>query len=184
MSLTKITPEEFDVELYIAYAMSDNFTGQPLYKKPHCYLHPAAAQALRESVRLAAGIGLKIKIFDAFRPMEVQEILWEKYPDPEFISNPQTGRTPHCRGVAVDITLINKDGEELYMGTDFDEFSPLSHHGNTKISVQAQENRHVLMGIMAAAGWDFNPNEWWHYQLPDPCAYEKLTDKEAKTAML
>lgn len=184
MTLVRITEEAFDVQLYIAYAMSDNFTGVPMYKNPYCYLHEDAVTALKKTITLARAIGLRVKIFDAFRPLEVQRMLWDKYPDPEFISNPDTGRTPHCRGIAVDMTLIDMQGNELDMGTAFDAFTPLSHHANTNVSQEAQRNRHVLMGIMAASGWQFNPKEWWHYQLPHPESYTKYTDMEAKTYMM
>ena len=51
------------------------------------------------------------------------------------------------------------------MGTPFDAFTPLSHHGNKDISIEAQKNRLLLLGLMSTAGWDFYSREWWHYQL-------------------
>ena len=65
------------------------------------------------------------------------------------------------------------------MGTPFDDMTALSHHGNTAIPVQAQVNRSRLLGIMAAAGWDHYPSEWWHYQLPNPKRYPLLWDAAA-----
>lgn len=184
MTLIKIENPEFDVELSIAYATEDNVTGIRLYKNPYCYLNEDAIKALKEAIRLAKAVGLRFKIFDAFRPLESQQALWDKFPDPEFVSNPQTGRTPHCRGAAVDLTLIDENGNELDMGTGFDAFTPLSHHNVTDIPVQCQKNRHILMGIMTASGWQFNPNEWWHYQLPDVEKYPKYTDAQSGTGML
>ena len=46
-------------------------------------------------------------------------------PDPNFISPPEKG-SPHSRGVAVDLTLTF-EGEDIDMGTEFDEFSRLSY---------------------------------------------------------
>jgi D-alanyl-D-alanine dipeptidase len=184
LSLVKIDADEYDVDIYLAYGTSDNFTGKPMYKNSICYLHTEAAEALKKAVTMAKGVDLRIKILDAFRPLEVQQMLWDDNPNPEFISNPQTGRTPHCRGVAIDLTLIDKNGNELDMGTGFDAFTPLSHHGRTDISSEAQKNRHILMGIMTWAGFHFNPNEWWHYQLPDVMKYDKFTDAQAQTEML
>ena len=185
MTLVEIKKPDFDVDLYIAYATDDNFTNAPLYKNPYCFLHETAAKHLKTAIELASAVGLRIKIFDAFRPLEVQQALWKSNPNPEFISNPETGKTPHCRGIAADLTLIDKDGVELDMGTGFDAFTPLSHHGVIDgISSEALLNRHILMGIMTAAGWDFNPNEWWHYQLPNFEIYKKLTDESANTNML
>ncbi len=173
--LIQIKQPEFDVEQYIAYATADNFTGKALYNNSDCYLHKNAALLLQKSIKHAAALDLRLKIFDAFRPIIIQQALWDNTPDPEFISNPQTGAVPHCRGVAVDLTFIDKNGNELDMGTPFDEFSPLSHHGNMEISAACQQNRHLLMGVMTTAGWDFYRNEWWHYQLFEPRKYPIVT---------
>ncbi|MCB2081514.1 MAG: D-alanyl-D-alanine dipeptidase [Hyphomicrobiales bacterium] len=182
--LVAITPPEFDVVLDIAYATSHNFTGHPHYKHPHAYLRPEAAEALSRAITVAAGIGLRLKIFDAYRPLEVQKAFWEHTPDPEFLSPPEGGSVPHCRGVAVDLTLVNENEEALPMGTVFDAFTPLSHHGATGISPEAQRNRLLLAGIMATAGWDYNPTEWWHYQLFKPREYPVLSDAEAGTGLI
>lgn len=184
MNLVEIKQPQFDVELYIAYATEDNFTGKKLYENPYCFLHPEAAEALKVAIKLAAVLGYRFKLFDAFRPLEVQQRLWDDTPDPDYISEPVHGKTPHCRGIAIDLNLIDKYGNELDMGTGFDAFTPLSHHGRTDISEEAQINRYILIGIMVAAGWEINPNEWWHYQLPDYAKYTKVTDKEAGTNML
>ncbi len=182
-NLVKIKQPEFDADFYIAYATSDNFIGKPLYKKSACYLHERAAEHLQKAIELAAAIGLRFKIFDAYRPLEIQQELWNFRPDPNFISNPETGAVPHCRGVAVDLNLINADGVELDMGTGFDEFSPKSYHGNMEISGCAQANRYLLMGIMTTAGWDFYRHEWWHYQLFEPRKYLVIKDADAKTGL-
>ncbi len=166
------------------YATANNVTGKAFYAYPGCYLHPKAAEKLTEAAQLAAQLGLKIKIFDAFRPLEAQQFLWDNCPEPEFVSNPETGSVPHCRGVAVDLTLLDASGAELDMGTEFDDFSPRAFHGNTEISPEAQRNRLLLIGIMTTAGWDFFRNEWWHYQLFEPRTYPKLTDAAAGTGLI
>lgn len=183
-TLVRITKDTHDVELEIAYATTHNFTGKQLYSHAKTYLHPEALICLEKAIILASKLDLRLKIFDAYRPLEIQEKLWQDNPDPNFISNPETGAVPHCRGVAVDITLIDKHHNELDMGTKFDAFTPLSFHGNTEISTTAQQNRYLLMGIMTTAGWDFYRNEWWHYQLFTPRNYPKLRDSEAQTNML
>ena len=169
MALISITPESHKVQIRLAYASSDNFTGRPVYARADCYLHEAAENLLRRAVDLAAAMGLGVLIFDAFRPSEAQWALWSHTPDPEFLADPRRG-SPHSRGVAVDLTLtdqIGGGGAELDMGTAFDAFTPHSHHGFMEIGAEAQRNRAILMGIMTAAGWDFYRNEWWHYQMFD-----------------
>tara|TARA_Y100001936_G_C15975799_1_gene613661 strand:+ start:310 stop:918 length:609 start_codon:yes stop_codon:yes gene_type:complete len=183
MTLVEISRPRFDVDIYIAYATSDNFTGKPVYARPGCYLNPDAAACLETAVELAAVLGLRFRIFDAFRPSEAQWVLWGHTPDPEFLADPRRG-SPHSRGAAVDLTMINENGEALDMGTGFDAFTPLSHHGNTQISAEAQRNRHLLMGIMTTAGWDFYRNEWWHYQLFESQRYDVLNDAVLPAPMM
>lgn len=170
MNLIEISPPQFDVVLDIAYARPDNFTGKPVYRRAAAYLHADAAERLQEAILLAASAGLKIKLFDAFRPSEAQWVLWNHTPDPNYISDPRKG-SPHTRGVAVDLTLLDPDGAELAMGTGFDDFSDRAHHGNRDIPADAQRKRMALLGIMTAAGWDHYAFEWWHYQLFDPGKY-------------
>jgi D-alanyl-D-alanine dipeptidase len=183
MPLIEIVAPEYDVLYDIAYATSDNFTGKPVYSRPACFLHPEAAECLKKVIAYAAELGLKVKIFDAYRPTEAQWKLWEHTPDPDFLAHPERG-SPHSRGVALDLTLVDANGNDLDMGTGFDEFSPKSHHGAAGVSPEAQRNRHLLMGIMTSAGWDFYRNEWWHYQLFNSRSYPLYSDAEAGTNMM
>jgi len=183
MSLVEIAPPAFDVEHAIAYATADNFTGRPVYACAACYLHEDAARCLVNAIDLAAAIGLRLKIFDALRPQEAQWVLWNHTPDPEFLADPRRG-SPHSRGVAVDLTLLDSEGRELDMGTGFDDFTPQAHHARTDVSPDAQHNRLTLLGLMTAAGWDFYRNEWWHYQLFDSRRYPLLSDANLPVAMM
>jgi D-alanyl-D-alanine dipeptidase len=183
MSLVEITPESHDIILDLAYATPRNITGQPLYRHALCYLHSDALARLEQAIALAAALGLRFKIFDAFRPTVAQWLLWNARPDPEFLADPRRG-SPHSRGAAVDVTLIDGAGIELDMGTGFDAFTPLSHHGRTDVPEAAQRNRFLLLGVMTAAGWDFYRNEWWHYQLFDARRYPLLADAELPKRMM
>lgn len=163
--LVRIQPPDFDVDLRLAYATADNFTGKPIYRaEAGCFLHADAAELLGRAVALARPLGLRLKLLDAFRPAEAQWVLWNHTPDPGFLADPRRG-SPHSMGAAIDLTLTDADGNELDMGTAFDAFTPRSHHGNQDIPPEAQRNRHLLMGLMTTAGWDFYRNEWWHYQM-------------------
>jgi D-alanyl-D-alanine dipeptidase len=183
MELLEITPPEYDVDIALAYATPENFTAAPVYRQAFCYLHPAAAEKLRDAIKSAGEMGYRLRIFDAFRPSEAQWILWNHTPDPDFLADPRRG-SPHSRGVAVDLTLIGPDGAALDMGTDFDAFTPLSHHGSAGISQEAQRNRLILLGLMTQAGWDFYRNEWWHYQLFNSRDYLLVSDKALDKPML
>jgi zinc D-Ala-D-Ala dipeptidase len=183
MSLIEIRPERHGVLLDIAYATAGNLTGRPIYARPVCYLHEAAVAKLDRAVALARGLGLRLKIFDAFRPPEAQWKLWEFLADPTFIADPRRG-SAHSRGVAVDLTLVDVAGRELDMGTGFDALTPLSCHASTEISEAAQRNRFLLLGLMTAADWDFYAYEWWHYQLFDAGLYPMLSDADLPVSMM
>ena len=183
MLLTEIGKPAFDVELDLAYATKRNFTGAPVYARAACWLNPEATERLQAAIILAREVGFRLKIFDAFRPTEAQWKLWRHTPAPNFLAAPRRG-SPHSRGAAVDLTLLDANGEALDMGTDFDAFTPLSHHGNTSVAAAAQRNRAILLGLMTAAGWDFYRNEWWHYQLFNSRRFPLLSDSAAATAMM
>ena len=70
-NLVEITEAGFGVDLEIAYATADNFTGAPVYNAPRCLLHKAAARLLRRAINIAAAQGLTLRISDAYRPPEV-----------------------------------------------------------------------------------------------------------------
>ena len=181
--LVPITRESHGVALDLVYATDRNVTGKPVYRHALCYLHQEAAAALARSVELAARLGYGILLFDAFRPSEAQWVFWNWKPDPEWFADPRIG-SPHSRGVAVDLTLT-LGGAPLDMGTGFDDLTPASHHGSAAVSVEAQRNRHILLGIMSAAGWDFYMNEWWHYQLFDARRkYPVLSDSVLPQSMM
>lgn len=186
-NLIEITEKKFDVILDLRYATSNNVCGCKLYASPFCYLHEAAIPHFEQAIKSAKNLGLKLKIFDGFRPLEVQQYMFNKFPsnDPKggFISNPTGGVIPHCRGVAIDLTLTDLDGNELDMGTDFDEFSELAFHNCDKISAAAQRNRLILLGLMSAAGFDFYSKEWWHYQLFKPREYEVVKTAQGMVAV-
>jgi D-alanyl-D-alanine dipeptidase len=109
--------------------------------------------------------------------------MWNHTPDPDFLADPRRG-SPHSRGVAIDLTLIDGSGAELDMGTGFDAFTPRSHHGDTTVSPEAQRNRLILLGLMTSAGWDFYRNEWWHYQLFDARRFPVLSDSAMSPGLM
>lgn len=175
--LARITEDTHDVLIDLIYAGSNNFTGQVIYEHALCFLHPQAEACLRRAIGAARGFGLKLKVFDAFRPQEAQEALWAVAPNPGYVADPAKGSN-HTRGVAVDLTLVRGDGEVLDMGTPVDTMTPASHHFYAGHAAPVQVNRMLLLTIMLEAGFVHHPNEWWHYQLPDANQFP-LIDSQA-----
>jgi len=183
MSLVEIAPPDFDVDLALAYATTDNFTGAAVYRRAGCYLHVDAAACLQRAAELAGRHGLRLRIFDAYRPAEAQWVLWSHFPDPDFVADPRSG-SPHSRGVAIDLTLVDAADAALDMGTGFDDFTTRSHHGCTEVSAAAQRNRYLLMGLMLSAGWQFFATEWWHYHVVPFDGYPLLSDSVLPRPMM
>lgn len=182
--LVKINPHDRGIMIDLRYATANNVTGKVIYDHADCYLLDEAALLFQRALELARPHGLTFKIFDAYRPSEGQWALWNHSPDPNFVADPRRG-SAHTRGVAIDLTLVDREsGEELEMGTPFDDFTPLSFHGNMEISLEAQRNRFLLLGIMSAAGWDFYKNEWWHYQLFNARQYDLIEQSVLERPMI
>jgi D-alanyl-D-alanine dipeptidase len=80
--LVEITEATHDVLIDLVYATPDNLTGKAIYRRAHCMLLAPAEAALREAAALARQLGLRLKIFDAYRPPEAQKVLWDFLPDP------------------------------------------------------------------------------------------------------
>lgn len=177
LPLAPITEDTHDVLIDLIYAGSNNFTGQVIYEHALCFLHPQAEACLRRAIGAARGYGLKLKVFDAFRPQEAQEALWAVAPNPGYVADPAKGSN-HTRGVAVDLTLVRGDGDVLDMGTPVDTMTPASHHFYAGHAAPVQVNRMLLLTIMLEAGFVHHPNEWWHYQLPDANQFP-LIDSQA-----
>lgn len=174
-ALLEITAAQHHVLIDLVYATPNNLTGRPVYRTARCLLHPDAEACLRKAAALAAPAGLRLKIFDAYRPPQAQEVLWRHLPDPRYVADIAQGSS-HSRGVAIDVTLVDDEGRELDMGTDFDTMTDLSHHFHADVAAAAQRNRLLLLALMSEAGFRRIDSEWWHYELPDAAAYPLLSD--------
>jgi D-alanyl-D-alanine dipeptidase len=181
MELTRLSHPAIDFDL--RYATSDNITGRPIYRQPVAFLRPEADAALMRACELAERQGLRLIVFDAYRPTAAQRQLWDAVPDPTFVADPGIGSN-HTRGIAVDLTLADRHGTPLAMGTGFDDMTPRSYHGLVDISPEAQANRLTLVGLMSIAGFNHYISEWWHYDLPDPAAYPLLDGGEAERVLM
>ena len=78
---------------------------------------------------------------------------------------------PHSTGGAIDITLIDAEGNELDMGSILDESPDKNENRNfthTKnISEQAKANRTILINALSRVGFVNYPAEWWHWSYGD-----------------
>lgn len=150
----------------LKYATSDNFLKEVVYDCAECYLRLKTVKALLIASELAAKEGYKIKLFDCYRSLDVQKKMWKIVNNPSYVANPKTGSV-HNRGKAVDLTLVDSEGNELSMGTAFDFFGPKAGHNYQRLSKEILKNRSYLKKIMIQSGFAPLASEWWHYDLND-----------------
>ena len=147
----------------IRYASPYNFTGKKLYPFPAAYVRRELIPCLEAVQRELAAYGLGLKIYDGYRPLPVQQKMWNLIHDERFVSNPAVNRGRHTRGTAVDVTLVNKRGRPLPMPSDFDEFSPRAAVNYRGGSAEERRNRDLLQRVMIRHGFMSYPDEWWHF---------------------
>ena len=160
------------------YATTENFTGAPLpgYESNRALLRREAAAALARVQRRARSEGFALKVYDAYRPVRatLAMVEWANRTGQERLLRDGyiASRSRHNLGLAVDLTLIGGDGQELDMGTPFDTFSAAAHTVNATGEVAS--NRTLLVRLMQAEGFTNYDKEWWHfsYEVPDPLRFD------------
>jgi len=188
-AIVDVTTVVDDLELDIRYAGTENFVGDVIdgYLAPKCFVHEEAAARLLKAQQQAKTEGLKLKVFDCYRPQRAVDhfLRWAAdptdmktreayYPDelkPELIGPYIAARSGHSRAAAIDLTLVESDGQggwvELDMGTPFDFFDARSNTDDPRISPQQRANRYRLRNLMIDAGFKPYDLEWWHFSIAD-----------------
>lgn len=158
-----------DAVLDLRYATPRNLVGRPLYPPgARCLLQPAVAERLARAAEALRARGLRLRLYDCYRPLAVQRLLFEKESRPGFVANPYRGGSHHNKGAAVDLGLTGPDGEDLELPTDFDEFTPRARADAVQgVPPAARAHRRALREAMVAAGFQPSRSEWWHYSAPE-----------------
>ena len=170
-----------------------DFIYEPYYSKLNisgaiskCYMRKGVCERLKLAESYLPK-GLRFKIYDAWRPFEVQLSLYNAYrrkverensglSDEEidkltklFVSMPTRDELMgpvHATGGAIDLTIVDCNGKELDMGTKFDFFGDMAntdYFEKNDVNPHVRENRRILYHVMTKAGFTNLPTEWWHY---------------------
>lgn len=159
----------------LKYGTTDNFTKTVLYDTLlNIYLHPVAAGKLVKAQRYLKGINpdFSLLVYDAVRPLSVQKKMYkvvQNTPYALYVANPvRTGL--HNYGMAVDLTICDKQGIPLDMGTAFDFFGKAAGINKEQelvnediLTRQQVKNRKLLRKVMVQAGFLTIRGEWWHF---------------------
>lgn len=130
---------------------------------------------------------VSIVVFDGYRPLAVQQFLWDTFlariqtDDPmltpseavarvrQFVAAPVADPLrppPHRTGGAVDVYLVDEAGVELPMGTapDAAQTKSVTRYFEDVPQEPFTTNRRLLWHAMTSAGFANYPGEWWHFE--------------------
>jgi hypothetical protein len=162
-----------DIYVELMYATDNNFTGVRIYDFTDAYLRYGTVKKLANVQKELKEQGYSLKIWDAYRPFEAQQKLWEVYPDPNYVANPADGMKKHNLGGTVDITMVAADGSVISMPTEFDDFSLKADRDYSDIEdEEAVKNVMILQNAMENNGFTGYQGEWWDYS--DTVEYEAV----------
>lgn len=162
-----------DIYVELRYATENNFTGVKIYDFTEAYLRYGTVKKLAQVQKELKQQGYSLKIWDAYRPFEAQQKLWEVYPDPNYVANPANGMKKHNLGGTVDITMVAADGSVISMPTEFDDFSLKADRNYSDIEdEEAVKNVMILQNAMENNGFTGYQGEWWDYS--DTVEYEAV----------
>ncbi|MFM2267301.1 MAG: hypothetical protein RL757_742 [Bacteroidota bacterium] len=151
------------IRIDLRYATTNNFVKTQMYECPRCFLRPEAARAIAKAHQILRKKGYGgLKMLDCYRPRPIQQKLWNKMPNANYVTPPKKG-SMHNRGLAVDLTIVDKTGKELDMGTPFDDFSEKAHYDYQKHKKEVLENRRLLRQTLESVGFKGIRTEWWHF---------------------
>ena len=189
----EISGPDFIVELMYA-GLNHNMTGRAVYQEiglgNHAYIHQDMWKVLQKAIPWLRAKNLKMKIFDAARPVLAHQKLLEIIPiKGYFAAAPE--KSQHCHATAIDVCLCRTDGTELTYPTLVDAYSPklaqevqqgqtdnlqsylqqARHDYMDSNDAIAISNRQELKELMESIGLNSIPHEWWHYNLPNGLEY-------------
>lgn len=173
--LENVTAKDPSIRYDLKYATTDNFTKTILYDSLfNIYLHKVAAEKLIKAQAYLKSLhpDFSLLVYDAVRPLSVQKKMYkvvQNTPYAPYVANPtRTGL--HNYGMAVDLTICDKNGTPLDMGTSFDYFGSAAGINREEelikkgVLTRAQvKNRQLLRKVMIHAGFLTIRGEWWHF---------------------
>jgi D-alanyl-D-alanine dipeptidase len=159
---------------------------------PRILARPAVADALA-AARDDLPRGFNFKIWDGKRTPRTQVLMRNSFRKRLALLHPRLsdrqlealvdrfGKKPprkttrtgsHLLGGALDLTIVNAAGDELYMGTDHDDLTAraasdyVEHIASpSRLDREVRTNRRLLKSVMLAAAFTPYPYEWWHWSL-------------------
>lgn len=171
--------ELVDMRLYLPdavyeqlFATERNITGAPLYSRAVPLMQLGTLKKLMKAYEIFKSDGYTLKVYDAYRPVRVQRILYDIVQNSKWIANPDTTASNHNRGCAIDLSLIiDETGEEIETPTPMHTFTKESARSCKTWSDEAKANVDYITEVMAQCGFNCIESEWWHFSDTDSAVY-------------
>ncbi len=167
IDIQKVNP---NIRIDIRYATPNNFMKEALYPEARCLLRKEVAEKLSRVQQALEKQDLGLKVFDGYRPLVVQKKMWAKFPLEGYVANPAKGSN-HNRGAAVDLTLVDSQGRELLMPSEYDEFSERAHRNYMKTTPDRIQNRQMLRHAMEKEDFTGISTEGGHFYFKNAKTY-------------
>jgi D-alanyl-D-alanine dipeptidase len=164
VSIKRVDPT---ILIELRYAGSQNIAGRALYPPGTLPLtRLEVAQRLTAAQMFLRRHNYGLKIWDAYRPKQVQTELWRAAHTNDFVADPSAGvGSMHSWALAVDATLVDSWQRPVSMPTDFDDFTPaalLKYQGRDPL---IRSHLRLLQIAMRDAGFLGLRTEWWHFTI-------------------
>src|SRR5215813_11164001 len=168
----------------LCYAGRNNLVRYPLYPPgTRALARPEVASGLAAAQAFLRRYQFGLKVWDAYRPVAVQEKLWHASHNSDYVANPEIGvGSLHSWGVAVDATLVDTWNRPVRMPSDFDDFTPAAMWRYVGPHADIRAHVYLLQVAMRSAGFCGAPTEWWHFTVADWQKY--LPNQAARTAQV
>ena len=63
----------------------------------------------------------------------------------------------------MDVTLVDSQGRDLEMPSEFDDFSDRAHRNSSTMTDTSRKHVQILTTVLEAQGLTTIDSEWWHY---------------------
>lgn len=178
LGLVPVSEYAPDIRIDLRYSTDNNFMGMQLYDYIQtAYLQQDVAERLAKAQQQLEALkpGFHLVIFDAVRPRNVQQKMWDAldsipaWKRGKFVSNPAHGSV-HNYGAAVDVSILDSTGNLLDMGAGYDDIREIAYPekeafylAKGMLTQQQVDNRKLLRKVMNGQGFRNIPTEWWHF---------------------
>lgn len=156
---------QYDLKISMKLSTNETSINQPFYSRNLCMVQYDLIPKLQKAIERFRADGYTIVIYDAYRPTGVQRRWFDVVRVHKWVANPDIGMGGvHDRGTALDISLIDKNGNELEMPTPMHTFSEASSRNSKTMTETARKNMNYMLSVMQASGFTYINSEWWHFQ--------------------